>query len=133
MSKDNQLVQKRSEILNAFVCQETGHCCRIPGYVYVTKKNIRDMARTLKISPLQFREYFITRINGWDLISTPNFRQTCFLNEHNHCGVYAHRPLACRTYPDWNDLWQDDATLLKEAESCKGLAKAIAAINPNPN
>ena len=123
MQKD--LVQHRSRILSNFVCQHTGNCCISPGYVYVSANDIEAMATELQIPISQFIEHFVIQKNGWSLIASPTFRTRCFLNESNQCQVYATRPSACRTYPDWDDIWANNTTVLKESRQCQGLALAI--------
>ncbi|MEK9726705.1 MAG: YkgJ family cysteine cluster protein, partial [Candidatus Margulisiibacteriota bacterium] len=68
---------------------------------------------------------FVKKINGWDVIASPNFRPKCFLNTTNHCEVYHNRPNACRTYPDWDNIWDSDEHIVKETQSCKGLKLAV--------
>ena len=86
------------------------------------------MAKDLQLSPKQFTEHFVTRVNGWNVIASPNVRTRCFLTEHNHCQVYSSRPKACRTYPDWDVIWDSDDSLLQEAAQCRGLADAIQTV-----
>ena len=82
------LVGHRSHILAHFVCQHTGHCCKSPGYVYVTSSDIDAMSKELQISTSQFIQHFVTRKNGWSLIATSDFRTNCFLDNKNKCTVY---------------------------------------------
>tara|TARA_A100001015_G_scaffold302089_1_gene389859 strand:- start:470 stop:871 length:402 start_codon:yes stop_codon:yes gene_type:complete len=122
------LTSLRSEILDHFICKNTGNCCLSPGYVYVTPSDIQAMAKDLQLAPDQFSKHFVKRINGWNVIASPNFRTRCFLTEHNQCQVYSSRPEACRSYPDWDVIWDSDASLLQEAKLCKGLSDAIQTI-----
>ena len=119
------LTNYRKEILSHFTCQNTGKCCLSPGYVYVNQDNILSMSKALNVSIDFFINHFVTRINGWPTIASPTFRTHCFLNENNHCDVYLSRPEACRTYPDWDAIWDSNDSIQKEAQSCAGLNKAI--------
>tara|TARA_Y100001935_G_C17310508_1_gene515704 strand:- start:3313 stop:3708 length:396 start_codon:yes stop_codon:yes gene_type:complete len=119
------LTYHRKDILSHFTCQNTGKCCLSPGYVYVNQENIASMSRELNVSIDFFMNHFVTRINGWDVIASPTFRTHCFLEPNNRCEVYLSRPDACRTYPDWDAIWESEDTIQKEAQSCEGLNRAI--------
>ncbi len=122
------LVGQKEIILSQFKCQNSGNCCRCAGYVYVTKKEIDQMAEIKQEHPALFIQNYVRRENGWDVIAGPSFRPQCFLNTSNQCDVYEARPQACRSYPDWPEIWESNASILKESESCPGLKKAIEKV-----
>jgi Fe-S-cluster containining protein len=122
------LIEKKDEILANFKCQNSGNCCKAGGYVYVTADTIEKMAKILQTSPIDFRQTYTQKDNGWDIIASPNFNTNCLLDENNRCKVYDARPLACRTYPNWPSIWQSDETLVEESKSCPGLKQAITDI-----
>jgi len=122
------LIEKKDKILANFKCQNSGNCCKAGGYVYVTADNIEKMAKILHTSPIDFRQTYTKKDNGWDIIASPNFNTNCLLDENNKCKVYEARPLACRTYPNWPSIWQSDQTLLEESKSCPGLKQAISKV-----
>ena len=119
------LVAYRPQILKKFQCQNTGNCCLTPGYVYVNEQNIQSMAKELAVSPEFFKDHFVQKINGWTVVASPTFRTRCFLDANLQCRVYQSRPESCRSYPDWDVIWENESSLQKEAKSCKGLAHAI--------
>ena len=123
-----QLIDHRSKILAHFKCQNSGNCCKTPGYVYVSQSDINAMANNLNLPVHMFKRFFVTRINGWHAIAGPNFRSQCFLSDDNLCEVYHSRPKKCRTYPDWDYIWENDESLIKESQACKGLANAIEIV-----
>lgn len=84
------------------------------------------MAHTLGITAAEFRERYVIQYRGWDMIATPTYRTRCFLDENNRCQVYDARPAACRSYPDWPDIWTSEETLAEECKSCPGLRQAVA-------
>ncbi len=116
---------QREAILAKFQCQNSGNCCRRPGYVYVDPPDVAAMAQILGEDVPAFRRMYVKRDEGWEVVSTPRFRVGCFLNGENKCDVYEARPHACRTYPDWPDIWKDDHALREEMTSCPGLKKAV--------
>ena len=115
----------KETILEHFTCQTSGNCCKCPGVVYVTSTDIQGMATCLSLSEFDFRQRYVIKQNGWDVISTTTHRPNCFLDEQNRCQVYEHRPKACRTYPNWDIIWESEASLKKECELCPGLNSAV--------
>ncbi len=120
------LIKNRKKILSYFLCQQSGKCCKADGFVYVNSTHIKNMAAELDISENEFRQKFVTNENGYDLIASPSFNQKCFLDCNNQCQVYKSRPNPCKSYPDWDSIWESEAALNKEQLMCKGLQLAIA-------
>lgn len=119
------LVQHKQTILSLFKCQQSGQCCRVSGYVYVSEHEMREMAQILGVSLSLFKSQFVKTVNGWSLVASPTFRTQCFLNQNQQCDVYAARPEPCQSYPNWDSIWASDKTLMNEASQCAGLNKAI--------
>jgi uncharacterized protein len=119
---------RKAEILSRFQCQKSGNCCKAGGYVYLTAIELEKMAALLNVSVADFRERYVVTQNGWDLIATPTHRPRCFLDAEDRCMVYPARPAACRSYPDWPELWRSEEALLSECETCPGLRKAVAEV-----
>ena len=122
------LIHQKEKILNTFTCQQSGNCCRCPGYVYVTQHDITNMAHIKECTSSEFKTRYTQQKKGWSLIASPTFRTHCFLNKKNQCTVYNARPSACKTYPNWPHIWKNDTTLLNEAKKCPGLRKTLNQI-----
>ena len=122
------LIKRKLEIVSQFVCQNSGNCCRHSGYVYVSQEEIAKMALQKKELMFDFRKKYVTKVDGWDVIASPTFRTGCFLDGANKCMVYSYRPKACRSYPDWPEIWESDLTLKKELDLCPGLKKAVSKL-----
>jgi Fe-S-cluster containining protein len=84
-------------------------CCRMAGYVRVSRADIRRLAKFLELTVREFEERHIverTR-NGEKRIKTGT--GTCqFLGNDRRCTVYDGRPRDCRGYVCWN---QEDTTV----------------------
>ena len=119
---------RKAEILSRFKCQKSGNCCKAGGYVYLTSTELETMAEGVNLTVEAFREQYVVTQNGWDLIATPTHRPRCFLDENDRCTVYASRPAACRSYPDWPELWNSEDVLLSECQTCPGLRKAVSEL-----
>jgi uncharacterized protein len=123
------LIQKKSQILSHFKCQKSGNCCKCPGYVYVDDADISKMADIKGQSVESFTAAYVSRESGWKVVARPGFRPDCFLDEQNGCTVYEARPKACKTYPDWPEIWDSEESLLKELSICPGLKMAVKSIS----
>eukprot|EP01047_Picozoa_sp_COSAG01_P015470 COSAG01_NODE_775_length_13698_cov_60.191632_7_plen_130_part_00 len=120
-------IQHKEAILKAFRCQQSGNCCRCPGYVYVTPRDMAKMAAIKQQSITQFKQESVLEKNNWHLIATPDFRPKCFLDKTGkRCTVYEARPKACRTFPDWPSIWDSDAHIKETAAMCPGFRKALS-------
>jgi Fe-S-cluster containining protein len=129
----NKASQKISDIkeviLHNFVCQQCAGCCKISdGYVYITLPEMIKVADFLKLNMPDFMAKYILKEDGHFLLSSPRHHQQCFLDQHNRCQIYAVRPAACATYPDWPYLWRSFDAFLEEVNSCPGLAIAFEKI-----
>ncbi len=84
-------------------------CCRMAGYVRVSRDDIRRLAKHLKMTVPDFEKRHIveTTRKGEKRIK-PGFKTCQFLNEDRMCGVYEARPNDCRGYVCWN---QEDETV----------------------
>ena len=118
-------IQHKDNILAHFKCLHSGNCCKYPGFVYVNDNNITEMAKQLNMSKQTFRQQYVKKQNGWDIISSPTHQPNCFLNSNCKCSVYNARPKACQSYPNWATIWESDDTFLKETTLCPGLKKAF--------
>ena len=83
------------------------------------------MASILQISEFEFRQQYVTKENGYELIASPTVNHNCLLDCNNHCKVYNARPESCKTYPNWDAIWQSEESVLNETKLCKGLKLAV--------
>ncbi len=87
-----------------YQCQRCGNCCRWPGDVRVTKKEISEIARFLAMDETEFVQQF-TRLRsdrrGLSLIEKPNHE--CIFLEGIECTIQPVKPGQCRDFPNkWN-------------------------------
>jgi Fe-S-cluster containining protein len=88
-------------------------CCRMAGYVSVSRADIRRLAKFLSLTVREFEErHIIERTRkGEKRIKTGT--GTCqFLGDDRRCTVYAGRPRDCRGYVCWN---QEDTAVFEFA------------------
>ncbi|HXT80062.1 MAG TPA: YkgJ family cysteine cluster protein [Acetobacteraceae bacterium] len=84
-------------------------CCRMAGYVRVSRDDIRRLAKFLNLSVAEFEKRHIveTTRKGEKRIKQ-GFKTCQFLSEDRLCSVYEARPHDCRGYVCWN---QEDETV----------------------
>ena len=101
----------------SFGCVQCGNCCSgAPGNVWVTKEEIRRIARFLEQPDEWLGKRHIRRVGlRYSLTEKPN-GDCIFLERESgegRCSIYPVRPLQCRTWPFWTqslrspDAWNE--------------------------
>ena len=121
---DPALSELHDTVLENFVCQGSGNCCRAPGFVYVTDEELKEMALLKSMTVEVFKLAYTELHKGWRVIASPTFRPNCFLCAENKCEVYEARPSSCRSFPKWGSIWATESSFFAEVNSCPGLKLA---------
>lgn len=88
-------------------------CCRMAGYVEVSRADIRRLARFLGLTVREFEEKHIVERTRKGSKRIKSGESVCqFLREDRMCGVYEARPRDCRGYVCWD---QEDDTVFQFA------------------
>lgn len=105
------------EAFGFYDCLKCANCCRSisPAISY---NDVEQLARKLKVKPSEVVVKHLKMDEDSDYVfpSAP-----CpFIDADNYCGVYSHRPKACREYPhtDRSRFYQLLKLSLKNAEIC---------------
>ena len=110
-----------------FECTRCSKCCRFtPGFVFLSKKDLDRIARTLKTSPSEVRKHFcrvvkIGEIRKLSLVEKTNL--DCIFWENGKCSIYEGRPLQCRSYPFWSSNLFSQRAWDNAALSCPGIGQ----------
>jgi len=100
-----------------FECTRCGACCTNQGeyaHVYLGDREVDELALEKGLTVRAFeREYTSIDEYGWTQLRM-NGDRCIFLAADGRCGVYAARPVQCRTFPFWRGLvdggeWTDEA------------------------
>jgi len=109
-----------------FECQKCGNCCSgIPGYVYLTMDEIKNIARYLGIKSDDFIKKYTLKviINGeprLSLIEKQNF-DCIFYSNDKGCEIYPVRPYQCRSFPFWPANLENYEAWIKVSRLCPGV------------
>ncbi|MDO5581444.1 MAG: YkgJ family cysteine cluster protein [Planctomycetia bacterium] len=105
-----------------FGCRGCGICCTgEEGYVWVTAKEIRDLAKAYGISAVDYENAFVRRVGRKkSLKELPNGDCVMFDRKTKGCRLYEQRPVQCRTWPFWEDNIDLPSSWKKTAKFCRG-------------
>jgi Fe-S-cluster containining protein len=90
-----------------FECLKCGRCCSGPaeGYIWVSRPEIRLIARHLNVSVRELKKQFLKRVGlRMTVIEDARTRDCVFLRENGGgkvCMIYPVRPKQCRSWPFW--------------------------------
>ena len=105
-----------------WLCQRCGNCCRWPGFVHVTGREIDRLAEYMKIDPEDFLEKYVEVTPDGDRLTLIMKKDdSCiFLQENNVCQVNEVKPDQCSGFPNtwFFDGWQEkcEAELVDEKD-----------------
>ena len=111
----------------SFECTGCGDCCRHRGeysYVYLREEEADAIAEYLGTSYDAFVAEHCERDDDWLTLRT-DAPECAFLSEDSRCGIYAVRPVQCRTWPFWDhtlrrSVWEKDVL-----GTCPGAGKGV--------
>nr|WP_294521279.1 YkgJ family cysteine cluster protein [uncultured Rhodopila sp.] len=97
-------------------------CCRMAGYVRVSRDDIRRLAKHLDMTVPAFEQRHVVEVTRQGEKRIKAGYRTCqFLDERHRCTVYAARPHDCRGYVCWNQ--EDETVYLYAVYLQTGVAK----------
>ncbi len=100
-------------------------CCRMAGYVEVSRADIRRLAKFLGLTVPEFERRHIVERTRKGAKRIKSGYDTCqFLGEDRMCTVYAGRPKDCRGYFCWD---QADSTVHEFARFLQTAPAALRA------
>ncbi len=100
-----------------FECTMCGHCCTgTPGHVWVTDREIAELAVAKGVTPEQFTQMYTRQVSGRITLRDNVAGDCVFYDRTRGCTVYVARPDQCRTWPFWEstagtpDAWKRTQT-----------------------
>ncbi len=115
-----------------FKCTGCGKCCTgSPGYVYLSKPDLENLAAHFSLSEEEFLQKYTRYIDGqYALLDEPKTYDCIFLKE-KRCTVYEARPVQCRTFPWWIHHLREPEDWKEAALRCEGIDHPDAPIVPS--
>ncbi len=111
-----------------FECQQCSHCCcDEPGFVYLSKEDLKKLTTLLNVSDNDFIEQYCRFVPFYDgsevLCLKERENYDCIFKNDVGCAVYQARPVQCSTYPFWSFIIKSQETWNEEAKECPGINK----------
>jgi Fe-S-cluster containining protein len=105
----------------AFTCTRCGNCCTgAPGYVWVSRDEIRQIAEFRGEGVREFSSKFVRRVqNRYSLVEKPG-GDCIFWDKQAGCTVYPARPVQCRTWPFWPENVEHPEAWAGVCQVCPG-------------
>jgi uncharacterized protein len=105
-------------------CLKCANCCKTTSPIF-RDVDIERLAKHLRIKPAQLIESHLHLDTDGDYVL--NTAPCPFLNEENYCGIYEHRPLACKEYPHTNrkNMQQILKLTTRNAEICPAVSRIV--------
>lgn len=109
----------------SFKCTECGKCCEgSPGYIWVSNKEIEEIANFLKISVQQLKEKYLVLVGDkYSIRDLKHANYRCIFLKDSKCQIYPVRPTQCKTYPFWPNILENEGAWKREANACEGIRK----------
>jgi uncharacterized protein len=128
-----------------FSCTRCSLCCRgEPGYIFLSKDDLRALLRRLRLDFKTFYRKYCTLVDtgtgmalslrdvvARDVVAVDAPRDKgslgskpthdCVFWGSGGCEVYEDRPVQCSTYPFWASILDSKASWREEALSCPGI------------
>lgn len=111
----------------SFSCTQCGNCCSgPPGYVWVTKGEIAGIAKAIGRKDGKLGKEHLRRVGLKHSLTEKPDGDCIFLvrdGKKASCGIYAVRPLQCRTWPFWSTNLRSPRTWEESTADCPGVNK----------
>lgn len=96
------------------------NCCEVHGWVYMTERDLKRIARYLHMSPRRFEGQYVYRTAHRLRLRKPRHSQCHFLTDDG-CAVHPVKPTQCRLFPFWPELVGDADCWREAAAGCPGI------------
>jgi Fe-S-cluster containining protein len=105
-----------------FQCTGCGDCCTgAPGYVWVNREEITNLAARLGLEPDEFESRYVRNVGKRKSLNEYNNGDCVFFDgETRKCRVYEDRPRQCRTWPFWDSNVRSPEAWASTCQVCPG-------------
>ena len=105
-----------------FQCTGCGDCCTgAPGYVWVNKQDIANLAARVELTTDEFESKYVRSVGARkSLVEFKNGDCVFFDGQTRKCRVYEARPRQCRTWPFWDSNVRTPEAWAQTCQVCPG-------------
>jgi Fe-S-cluster containining protein len=104
-----------------FTCTRCGNCCTgAPGFVWVTDREIADLAVKTGVTAGQFIKMYTRQVGGRITLRDDSDGDCIFYDRVHGCTVYDSRPDQCRTWPFWESTAGTPEAWERTKSKCPG-------------
>lgn len=106
-----------------FSCTGCGKCCSgAPGYVWITRDEMRSIADYLAMPFDLFVQRYVRQIGDrFALTEIKRRHYDCVFLQEAACRIYKVRPRQCRTFPWWKENLASEKSWAEAALYCEGI------------
>ncbi len=108
-----------------FECTRCTRCCRFePGYVFLSKRDIKRISEELNLKISDFIDTYCRRVwidGGVKISLKEKSNYDCIFWENGGCRIYNVRPLQCRSFPFWSNFLVSIDTWNSLEKNCPGV------------
>lgn len=98
--RKKQLIRK---IKKEFICNRCGECCKAPGYVFVSGKELESISKFLKINSEKFKQDYCRDEEPYLTLKVKEDAACIFLTDKG-CLIHEVKPKQCRQFPrQWRE------------------------------
>jgi Fe-S-cluster containining protein len=106
-----------------FECTQCGDCCTgAPGYVWVNKAEIKQLAKEMGVGEIvEFERQYVHKVGARKSLKEFENGDCVFFDaQQRTCNVYNARPRQCRTWPFWSSNLRSERAWKATCEVCPG-------------
>ncbi len=105
-----------------FTCTGCGDCCSgAPGFVWVNKEEIADLAKCVDMEVSAFEKKYVRTVGvRKSLVEKKNYDCIFLDSKTRKCQVYEARPRQCKTWPFWDSTVRTPEAWAHTCEVCPG-------------
>jgi Fe-S-cluster containining protein len=105
-----------------FECTGCGDCCTgAPGYVWVNREEIGNLAARVGVEPAEFESRYVRNVGKRKSLNEYDNGDCVFFDgETRKCKVYEVRPRQCRTWPFWDSNVRSPESWAATCQVCPG-------------
>lgn len=85
--------------LEKFVCLRCNECCKQPGFVYLSEKEVDEYASYLDLDPREFLDRFCEILDRRKIVLKKKQDEVCVFLSDSGCKIHEVKPSQCVQFP----------------------------------